>query len=495
VTQPLHEIVRVAAAQVPDRPAIIHRDRTITFGRLWDRVRATAGLIATIGEPGDRVAVIGENHPAWVDCLYGVPAAGRILTFVNHRLAPAEVDSILKRSGAAALIGAPQHAVGHSLPTWSFEDWDETLSRQVPPEPRQTTADGAAWLIYTSGTTAEPKGAILTPASLRSAIEATTAVRPIRADDVYVFPFPLCHVAAYNVVHHQWRQRPVVLLDRFEPGAFIEATDRHGATSTSVAATMLSALLDVAEPDPAARHGLRTLRSVAYGAAPMPVPVLQRADRILGVEFAQGYGMTELSGNAVFLGPEDHRIGLASDPDRLRAAGRPAPGVEVRTAEDGEILIRAGQVMAGYWDDPEGSAAALAGGWLHTGDIGRIDGSGLLSILDRKKDLIVTGGENVSSLEVEQAIATVPGVREVAVIGIPDPHWGENVCAVVAPTAGATVDPDDLIRAVRRRVAGFKAPRHVVIVDELPRNGSGKVVKAELRARLAADPGLLGPRR
>jgi acyl-CoA synthetase (AMP-forming)/AMP-acid ligase II len=197
----------------------------------------------------------------------------------------------------------------------------------------------------------------------------------------------------------------------------------------------------------------------------------------------------------VFLDIAAHRRGLAGDTALLATTGRPGPGVDVRLADDGEILIRSPQVMAGYWEEPEATAATLVDGWLHTGDVGRFDAEGNLAVVDRKKDVILTGGENVSSLEVEQVLHEVPEVSEVAVVGVPDAEWGENVCAVVVARPGTTVDPDALVAAARARLAGFKVPRHVVTVDELPKNATGKIVKQELRTWLAAHPERLGARR
>jgi acyl-CoA synthetase (AMP-forming)/AMP-acid ligase II len=264
---------------------------------------------------------------------------------------------------------------------------------------------------------------------------------------------------------------------------------------------MLSTLLDhVERRGPAA---VRSLRSIAYGAAPMPLAVLRRAATMLTVDFAQGYGMTELSGNAVFLGPDEHRRGLAGDTWLLGAAGRPGPGVSVRVVDDdlgdvpvgepGEIVVRGDQVMAGYWSDPAMTADALHDGWFRTGDVGRFDGEGWLYVVDRKKDVIVSGGENISSRQVEEVLHQDPAVKEIAVVGVPDPRWG--VCAVVVPWPGQTIDGDALVRRAREVLAGFKVPRHVVIVEELPKNAAGKVVKADLRAWLASDPGARGPRR
>jgi acyl-CoA synthetase (AMP-forming)/AMP-acid ligase II len=449
---------------------------------------------------------------------HGVPAAGRLLVFLNHRLSGRELAALVARSGASAVVGEASHlarleAAGVVLPMLDWAAWDAALSDAALPDgdldgdPEMAPADATdpAWLLFTSGTTAAPKGAVLTHRSILAAVAASTAARPVPDDDVYLFPFPLCHVAGYNVVHRHAHARPVVLVDGFDPQAVCAAVAAEHVTSTSLAATMLASLLDHVDADPGARDQLGSLRSIAYGAAPMPTALMRRAVDRLGVELTQGYGMTELSGNAVFLDPDAHRRGLAGEERLLRAAGRPAPGVEVRIAdaddrtlpdgEVGEILVRAPQVMTGYWDDPEATAAALRGGWLHTGDVGLLDDEGLLHVVDRSKDVIITGGENVSSREVEDALHAAPGVARVAVVGVPDPTWGENVCAIVVTTADGTFDADELVAAARARLAGFKVPRHVVVVDDLPVNTAGKVVKAELRAWLAEDPDRVGPRR
>jgi acyl-CoA synthetase (AMP-forming)/AMP-acid ligase II len=471
----LHELVDAVAADTPDAPALIvsATGEAVTYGELSARVRRAAAVAAAATpHAGDRIAFIGENSAEWVDAYYGVPMAGRILTFLNHRLAQPEIDAIVRRSGAVFV-----------------DDWGADAPACEPA--RDPSA--VAWLIYTSGTTGSPKGAMLTHASLLAASDATAASRPFADDDVYLFPFPLCHVAGYNVVNHHRRGRPVVLLPRFEPGAFVDATNRYRATTSSLAATMLRTLLDHLD---ATGETIPSLRTIAYGAAPMPAALLRRATDALGCDFAQGYGMTELSGNAVFLDADDHRRALAGDERLLVAAGRAAPGVELRIADDGEILVRAPQVTAGYWDDPEATAAALEpGGWFHTGDVGRLDDDGLLTIVDRKKDVIVTGGENVSSREVEEALHALPSVADVAVVGVPDATWGENVCAVVVRRDGdRDTTAGDVVDAVRGRLAGFKRPRHVVFVDDLPRNASGKILKHELRDWLVANPDLIGER-
>ena len=516
----LHEVVVDAARSHPGRTALVHDGRRLTFADLAGRLAAGARVVRGLAPAGACVAAIGPNHPTWVELQHVVPAAGRVLAFLNHRLSGPELATLVARSRAHAVIGDPDQLerlrlAGVSVPLVSWSGWDAAVAAAPsdpvgPVDPVDPSGTGpadpgqVAWLLFTSGTTAAPKGAMLTHGSILAAVAASTAARPVEPDDVYLFPFPLCHVAAYNVVHRHAHGRPVVLVDRFDPASFCTAVAAERVRSTSLAATMLASLLDHVEADPSALEQLATLRSVAYGAAPMAPSLLRRADRVLGVDLAQGYGMTELSGNAVFLDAAAHRRGLAGEEHLLRAAGRPAPGVEVRVADEddhpvadgevGEILVRAPQVMAGYWDDPDATEQALRGGWLHTGDLGRIDADGLLHVVDRSKDVIITGGENVSSLEVEDVLLAVPGVSRVAVVAVPDPAWGENVCAVVVPGPQG-VDPDELVASARVRLAGFKVPRHVVVVDELPVNAAGKVVKAELRAWLADRPELLGPRR
>lgn len=510
-----HAIDRIAGAD-PGRTALVHHDRTLTFGELAARVRAAAAGVAARTAPGARVAMVGENSPAWVEAYYGVPRAGRILVFLNHRLAPAELASVLVRSGSSLLVGAPEEVARLApavagiggLDVLDLAGWEDLVASAAGGAGAGAGAESdrdPAWIIYTSGTTGSPKGATLSHHNVAASIEASAVGRPVLADDVYLYPFPLCHVSGYNVLRVLAAGRPVVLADRFTPELFVDLVDRHGVTTTSVAATMLSSLLDHLADHPGDRDRLASLRSVAYGAAPMPPALIRRAHGVLGVAFTGGYGMTELAGNAAFLGPDEHRRGLAGEDGLLSAAGRPAPNVEIRVVDDqaralpagqrGEIVVRGRQVMLGYWDDDATTRQSFTGDWFHTGDVGVFDHRGYLAVVDRKKDVIVTGAENVSSLEVEEEILrSCPEVREVAVVGVPDPHWGENVCAVVVYRPGAALAAPDLIARVRRSLAGYKAPRHVVATDELPKNGTGKIVKDDLRRWLAHRPDLLGAR-
>ena len=521
----LHDVLASAAERAPDTAAVITDAETVTFTELMDRAEARAAEIAGLSEPGDRVAVLAENRVEYVELYYAVPRAGRVLLPLNHRLHPQEWIATMAKAGARVLYGeralldrlhdAPGGAdpVEHVL---AFEGRSETMldtfgapvggaldaldghtaenvndasdasdrrhpanasegSQPFVPPPR--TPDDVAWLIGTSGTTGSPKLAMLSDANLLAAVDATLPARPVGEDDVLLTPFPLCHVAGYNVLVLHRRARPIVLQRSFDPVGLTNLVREHGVTMLSLAPTMIAMLLDHPEIDD---RDLASVRALGYGASPIPGPILARVVDRWGWDCSQGFGMTELGGNTLFLGPDEHRRAASGDERLLTAAGAPAPGVEVRLGPGYELLVRAPQVMRGYWNDPVATAAAITDGWLHTGDVARIDTDGLVTIVDRKKDVIVSGGENVASREVEEVLHRHPAVSDVAVIGVPDAQWGERVCAVVV--ALEPVDADVLIGHCRAQLAGFKRPRQIEFVEALPRNGSGKVLKNQLRA-------------
>jgi acyl-CoA synthetase (AMP-forming)/AMP-acid ligase II len=460
----LHELITRAA---PDDPALIFGATRWTFGELDDEIRRTAAAVTARTEPGDRVALIGRNRLAYAVALYAIPATGRVAVPLNQRLAPAELSAQIDRVGATLVID--------DWDAWSTAVEEIDVGSRRPFPPVSLRPDDPAWILFTSGTTGTPKGAVLTPASLLAAVRGANAARPVAADDVYLYCFPLCHVAAYNLLCLYAEGRPVVLMEGFDADALPRLVREHQVTTLSLAPTMLAMLLDDPAFDPVT---FGTVRQIAYGASSMSPDLYRRATEALGVGIVQGYGMTELSGNAVFLDEDGHRT-------HPRAAGRPSPEAEVRLADDGEILVRGPQVMAGYWDDLAATAATIVDGWLHTGDLGEIDADGYVYVVDRSKDIVVTGGENVSSREVEDVLSTHPAVRQVAVVGVPDDRWGEAVCAVVVPNDGIDVTLDDLVAHTRGVLGGFKQPRRLVLVDALPTNAGGKVLKRELREQLA----------
>ena len=497
------DVVDFAARSDPDATALVFEDRVWSYRRLADDVgRLRRGLASVIGA-GDRVAVVSANRPEVVMAQYtGIPTM-----YANTRLAPGEIAELLADVEPTVLVGSsaelerlsPLHHRFDSVSTTVCLDdrsgdigLTDLLSRgDRDPESasrRCARPDDPAWIIHTSGTTGTPKGAVITHRSLLAAVANTAMARPAAADDVYLFPFPLFHVAAYNVVHHHLRRRPVVLMEKFVPAGAAALIEHHRVTSASMAPTMIAMLLD----DPSrAGHDLTSLRQLAYGASAIPLDTLQRGMRELGCGFAQGYGMTELSGNAVFLDPDAHRAAATDSPELLAAAGRPAPMTSIRvvdadfadceTGEAGEIVVLGDQVIPRYWNRPAETAAAFVDGWFRTGDVGRFDDRGFLYVVDRIKDIIVTGGENVSSREIEDVLSTHDSVGAVAVVGIPHPRWGEQIVAVVVPR-GDRIDPASLIRHCESTLASFKKPKLILSIDELPVNASGKVVKSDVRS-------------
>jgi acyl-CoA synthetase (AMP-forming)/AMP-acid ligase II len=477
----LIDLLHDAVAGSAETPAVITETETVSFAQLLTRVERRAAQVARLTAPGDRVAVLAENCAGYVELYYAVPLAGRILVPLNHRLHPEEWRHTLAAAEVALLFvdGTHEDRVETSVPTVRLDDPAAPANDPPFAEPDRRD-DAVAWMIGTSGTTGRPKLAMLTDTSLLAAVDATLPARPVETDDVLLTPFPLCHVAGYNVFVLHRCARPIVLQRSFEPTGLAALVRRHRVTMLSLAPTMIAMLLDHPDVDDA---DLASVRALGYGASPIPGPVLRRVVQRWDWDCSQGFGMTELSGNAIFLGPADHRAAATGDERRLRAAGRPSAGVEIRLGERDELLVRAPQVMLGYWDDAEATAATIdADGWLHTGDVARIDADGIVSIVDRTKDIIVSGGENVASREVEEVLHAHPGVRDVAVVGRPHERWGEQVCAFVVPRGAVT--PAELTEHCRAHLAGFKSPRHIELVAELPRNAAGKVLKHQLRARL-----------
>lgn len=513
----LHEIVEFAATARPSATALRSNGRVLDFAGLRRRIEVVATLLSAVAEPGDRVVLVADNHLDVVTLMYAAPRAGVILAFGNTRHTSAELLELVEATGPVLVVAGADHldrlsgplgSAHPQLPVWSVGGPHEAAASDLSAEadrfdrraaaatPADVVESDCAWLIHTSGTTGRPKGVMLTHRSLIAAVANTAVARPLADDDVYLFPFPLFHVAGYNVLHAHVRRCPVVLLPRFDAAAVFDSLRQDGVTCCSLAPTMLAMLLDHPERD---HEAMANLRQISYGASAMPLELLRRVTAELpDCGLAQGYGMTELSGNAVFLSPADHRRAATDRPDLLAAAGRPGPLVAVRIVDDddaevpagspGEILVRGDQVCAGYWNDPDSTSASRLGPWLRTGDVGKVL-DGVLHVVDRKKDLIITGGENVASREVEDLLGQHPSVAQVAVIGLPDDRWGETVCAVVVPVEREAFDPDELIDWTDGRIAGFKRPRRVIQVDQLPLNASGKVDKVALRALVAAATG------
>ncbi|MGE2732299.1 long-chain-fatty-acid--CoA ligase [Mycolicibacterium vaccae] len=499
------DIVRVHARLRPDAPALIVDDRVITFGDLDARSNRAAQAFAAAGVgPGDRVAFIEKNSAEFFDVAFGLAKLGAVGVPVNWRLAAPEMRHILADCGAkVVVVGAEffghleeiEHeidatvvAVGTHERWPDFTDW-VAAHPAVDPGVR-TAADDLVFLMYTSGTTGLPKGVMLSNANYVCKTGGVAAGPwQLSPDAVSLGVMPLFHMAGSGwVFAGLWEGAATVLVRDVVPAAILEAITGHRVTNMLLVPAVIASLLDtpgVEDVDASA------LRLIVYGASPISDDVLLRGIDRFGAIFAQVYGMTETSGSITQLDGPDHT------PQLLRSCGRPYPWVEVRVVGAdgtdvpagavGEVWTRSAQNMLGYWNNPEATAATLTpDGWLRTGDAGYLDADGYLYLYDRVKDMIVTGGENVYPAEVENVLMAHPGVADAAVIGVPDPKWGEAVKAVVVPAAGG-FDEADLLAFARARLGGFKLPKSVDVVDVLPRTPSGKILKRALREPYWAD--------
>ncbi len=480
----------------PDRVGVIDGAERWTYGELAGRCdRLAHALRRDLGvTPGDVVAWLCGNTHELLEAYYGVLLAGGVLLPLNIRLAPAELRTILDDSGATVLFRHPDQAdPGHRVRTVLLGDEHEALlaaQSPGPAEPPPVDERAPAELFYTSGSTGTPKGALLSHRALYLHAVHSALTMGLSGDDVILHTIPLFHVNGWGTPHYVTGLGGVhVLLPRFDAGEVLRLVEAHGVTRLFLVPAMARLVLD----HPAlAERDLSSLRQVSVGGAAAGEALVGEIEQRLGCECICGYGMTESSPTLTrSLARPGERTTLA----QRATTGLPILGVDVRVLGPGdvevpwdgttvgEVCARSNHVMIGYLDAPEATAEVLRDGWLRTGDLAVVGADGYVRIVDRAKDVIVSGGENVSSVEVEQALAAHPAVREAAVVGMPDARWGEVPCAYVSLVDGATADEAELAAWVRERLAAFKVPRSVTILDELPKGGTGKVHKQELRQR------------
>jgi long-chain acyl-CoA synthetase len=505
----LGQILRRSARLRGNALAIADIERELTWNAFEQRVMKLAGALRALGlKPGDRVAILAQNSHRYLETLFAVPWAGGVVAPLNFRLAMPELGSILRDSGAEILVidDIHQHLADELASTADLRhiihagteptsngsmQYEALLDATAPVPDAGRCGEDLAALFYTSGSTGEPKGVMHSHANI--ALAGLSSIPPFGLDEdaVALIAGPLFHVGATGLCFPaMMAAASVVVLPRFEPGRVIETIERYRITNLTGVPTMLRMIADHPE---ARRRDLSSLRTVTFGGAPMPDSLLTELVSLApGVRFVHCYGMTETTASCSALPPryvlaETRHLGKALSIGKalssLDITILDAADQEVGPGAIGEIAVRGPIVTQGYWRKPEMSERALRGGWLHTGDVGYLDEDGFLYIVDRLKDMIITGGENVYSREVEEAVYSFPGVAQCAVIGVPDERWGERVHAVVAPSQGRSIDPDALVAHCRARIAGYKCPRSVEVrADPLPLSGANKIDKSALRA-------------
>lgn len=496
MTPNLASLLTNAARWFPDRPGVTWGTDTTTYGDLDTQVVALDMWLRSHDIGRDtRVAVFMDNRPEFLVAMFGTWRCGAALVPCNARLTTEELSFLVSDSGAAVVITDETHAVtaraaaGDAIVCVTGPELRAILdAERIPtaPEPVDVRSDDLAWLFYTSGTTGQPKGAMLSHDTLMFVTVSWLAdLTPLDENDVTLHAAPLSHGAGFHALAATARAAHQLIPDSpsFDPSRILDLMRAFEVTNTWMVPTQIVMLTEAAPTDP----DLPNLRYVVYGGAPMTPAATERALRRFGPIFVQLYGQGETPMTATVLRREDHR------PELLGSAGRARPGMEVAIqdvdgralapGDVGEVVVRGAAVMSGYWGRPEATAESLRDGWLHTGDLGRLTDDGVLYLLDRTKDMIISGGSNVYAVEVEQVLSSHPDVGDVAVIGVPDDLWGEMVVAVVVPTGGG-LDTAILEQHCRASLAGYKIPRGWLQVESLPRNAYGKVVKRDLRARL-----------
>ncbi|MFF0149083.1 acyl-CoA synthetase (AMP-forming)/AMP-acid ligase II [Amycolatopsis sulphurea] len=482
---------RVAVVDEPDQPAPSWG--SVTYRELARRARAQAANLDALGVPvGGRVAIVSHNSARLLTSFFGVSGWGRVLVPVNFRLAPAEVRYIVEHSGAEVVILDPDlKALRDSVSAKHVfvlgEDDEKIWGGDGEPRPWAGDESATATLNYTSGTTARPKGVQLTHRNLWLNAATFGLHTTLSDNDVLLHTLPMFHANGWGMPYAlTGLGGKHIVLRKVDGTEILRRIEEHGVTIMCAAPAVVTAALDGAAKWDGEIPGRDRVRIVVAGAPP-PTRTIERVRAELGWEFIQIYGLTETAPLLTVNRFRSEWAGL--DPHEqaklLGRAGTPALGVRIAIDTDGEVLAQSNTNLDGYWDNPEETARVQEGGWFHTGDGGRFD-EGYLTIADRKKDVIITGGENVSSIEVEDALNSHPAVREAAVIGIPDEKWGELVTALVV-SEDETVTAEQLITHCRDYLAGYKCPKRVEFRTELPRTATGKIQKFRLRAPYWTD--------
>jgi acyl-CoA synthetase (AMP-forming)/AMP-acid ligase II len=505
----LHDFLDYWARERPNEEFAVQGSRRLTYREALAQANGLANACIEAGlQIGDRVAVLGKNSLEYALLYYGASKAGVVPVPLNYRLAPPEWRYIIDDAQAKLLIAAREYVaavdeIRRELQTvecfmaidaagaLGWEDYHHWVTgRPTQPPDRQVTADTVLYQMYTSGTTGHPKGAVLTHGAVNANIAQMAVVLKGEPGERCLLVAPLYHAAAAVTAFFCVAQGvSLYIQEDFMPAEVVRALSEERIAYATLVPAMIQACL-VAVPDVADRR-YPHLQRIAYGASPIAEHTLRRAVEVFQCDFVQAYGMTETTAVLTCLLPADHQRALTEKPPLLLSAGRPIVGTEVRVVDEhdrllpngtiGEIIARGPQLMQGYWNRPEESAEALRGGWMHSGDAGMIDAEGYVYVQDRVKDMLVSGGENIYPRVVEDVLFQHPAIADAAVIGVPDPQWGETVKAVVVLRKGAIAKGEEIIDFCRGKLGGFERPRSVDFVEALPRNPTGKVLKRVLR--------------
>ena len=500
VVQTFVHALRRAEAVAAAREALVCGDTRLTYRDFADRLRRLHGGLRELGiQRGERVGILSWNSIPFAELYCGVSMSGRVQVPLNFRWAEPELAYAIEDSGAKVLFcdrdpGALADLVERVVRIDRGE-YEAIIAGATPVELDDDAVgeDDVAGLFYTGGTTGVSKGVMLTHRNLVANAWNMQITQPLTADDRYLVMAPMFHAAgSISLLQAIFMGASQIIMPAFDPATMLDVVESEAITQTLGVPTMVAASV---EEQLARPRDVGTFRAYAHGGSPIAIEVLRRgAEAFPGTAFIHLYGATETAPLVTGLANEVELLGT----ERQKSAGQPVMGCQVvirdsdgeplLAGEPGEVTVRGANVMAGYWNKPEQTAAALRDGWYWTGDVGRLDAEGYLFLLDRSKDMIITGGENVYCTEVEDALYTHPAVLEATVFGIPDDRWGEAVHAVVVLRDAATAGEDELIAHCRARIAGYKVPRSIAFrTDPLPKSGPGKVLKRELRAPYWAD--------
>lgn len=499
-----------SAYYFPERIAFVIEGQPITYHELNKRVNRLANALLSLGlQKGDRVGLLFHNSLAYLESYLALYKAGLVWVRLNARLHPAELRAMIEDAGAKVLIHGPEfeetvYKIDPQI-SWIISkqrdsgiDYDSFLEKGSAAEPNvEVRLDDLSDLWYTSGTTGQPKGIMISHRNiLTCTLLLLSDVYDITQEDQLLTVGALSHAGSVRVLPFMIRGAKNYLHSHYDPEKIFKEVESSGVTDLSTVPTMLIGLMDHPERH---RYDLRSLKRITYAGAPMPVERIKEALEIFGPILDQSYGQAESIITITHLSRHEHITN--NDPvreRRLSSTGREYPGVQVKIVDEndhtllpgeiGEVITRSDLVMRGYWNQPDKTEEVLRGGWLHTGDIGYLDEDGYLYLVDRKHDKIITGGLNVYPREVEEILSKHPSVSQVAVFGVSDPFWGEAINAAVVLREGAKASEEELIEFSKRYLAGYKRPKKIYLVEDLPKNLYGKVLRKELKKRF--DPSL-----